>query len=111
MAGTGTPVAPSTSGNYKGVAFSRTVTAADASFATIDVSLPRSSKPIYIKSTISAVSAAIQVQGNGTELYSDAVAVNLPSTLQLTAFPESTYVNIQVEQFGASTFAGSLFFQ
>jgi hypothetical protein len=100
----------STQGGAKAVQFSRAVTAADTAFATITVTLPRSSTPIAIKFTISAGTALVQVQGNGVELYGDQVGPNIPTVLPLPGFPETTSVNVQVEQLAASTIAGSLFY-
>jgi len=107
--GSGTSVS-STQGGQKAVQFSRAVTAADTAFATITVTLPRSSKPIKIKFTISAGVALVQVQGNGVEYYGDQVGPNIPTVLPLAGFPETTSVNVQVEQLAASTLAGSLFY-
>jgi hypothetical protein len=100
----------STQGGQKAVQFSRTTTTADTVFATITVTLPRSSKPISIKFTVSTGVALVQVQGNGVEFYGDQVGPNIPTILPLSGFPETTSVNVQVEQLAVSTLAGSLFY-
>jgi hypothetical protein len=97
-------------GGSKAVQFSRTTTTADASFATITVTLPRSSKPIGMLVSVSTGIALVQVQGNGVELYGGSVSQNLPLQLNLPGFPETTSVNVQVEQLAVSTIAGSLFY-
>ena len=101
---------PSYGGSARGAPFSRLVTLADTSFATITVTLPRSSKPLYIIASVSAGSANLQVQGNGVEYYAGAIAPNVPLTLSLSGFPETTSVNVQVEQFAASTLNGAVYY-
>jgi len=108
--GTQSSVPPSTQGGAKAVQFSRSITVADSAFATITVTLPRSSKPIGVQLTISTGVALVQVQGNGVELYGTQVGPNVPSYLPLPNFPETTSVNVQVEQLAASVLAGSLFY-
>jgi len=104
--------APSYAGSAKAVQFSRTVTVNDTSYATITVTLPRSSRPISLIATISTGTALIQVQGNGVEYYGGAISPNVPLTLSLAGFPETTSVNVQTEQLATSgsTLAGSLFY-
>jgi hypothetical protein len=101
---------PTYGGGAKGVPFSRVVTVADTSFATITVTLPRSTKPTKIVASVSAGSANIQVQGNGQEMYAGAIAPNVPLVLDLAGYPEVTSVPVQVEQFAASTLNGSVYY-
>jgi hypothetical protein len=102
--------APSFAGGARAVTFSRVVTVADSSFATITVTLPRSTYPTYIIAAISAGAGVIQVQGNGPETYATAVTVNVPASLSLAGFPPSNTVGVQVEQFAASTLTGAVFY-
>ena len=108
--GAGSAAPQSTRGGPKGVNFSRAVTAADTVTVTLSVALPRSTKPIAAKFTISAGTALISVQGNGIETYGDQVGPNIPTVLPLDGFPETTYVVITVEQLAASTLAGTLYY-
>lgn len=101
---------PQYAGGEKAVQFSRVVTLADTSFATITVSFPRSTKPTKIIISVSAGAALVQVQGLGPETYGGAVSPNVPLVIDLKGYPEATSIPVQVEQLAASTIAGSVFY-
>ena len=94
MMGAGS-AAPVFAGSPKGVTFSTSTTTTNA-LATTTVTLPRSSKPIRLLVSVTpGASANIQVQGNGVEFYAGSCSPNLPLSLPLTGFPETTTLNVQ----------------
>lgn len=99
----------STQGGYKGVAFSRSTTG-DSAFVSVTVTFPRSCKPVGIKLTVSAGASALQIQGFGPEFWSDQVGPNLPTFLDLSAYPEATSIVVQTKGFGTLKISGSVFY-
>jgi hypothetical protein len=93
----------------RAVQFSRSVTAADTTFASTTITFPRSSKPeaVFAGST---VAVSIQVQGNGVEFYGGALVPNVPLRIPLDNFPETTSLTIQTEILAAGAVAGSVFY-
>ena len=96
------------SGSPRSAPFTRHATTTDSTFASTTVTLPRSSKPLGIQLSLSALAGTVRVQGNGQEYYATAVVVNTPKYLPLSGYPEVTSVVIQSKLAGAAYLTGSV---
>ena len=91
--------APLTGG--QSVPTSRTATGAETSFTTTTVTLPKSGKPTKVQVTISAGSVLVQVATAGNYTNAGVATVNSPISIDLSAVPEQTSVDIQTQAGGA----------
>lgn len=90
----------------QGVPFTRTAAGGEGSFTTTTVTLPASAKPTNVQIAVSTSSAQVQVVSMGKRFWAGVVTTNLPLTIDISALPEGTSVDVQTEANAALVISG-----